>query len=627
MAIVSLSGITTLHDGTTAGSTTGTNILTAIGVNQGNRSTQTLIATDRASSGWRTEGGAPEYASRWTTTGDIDLSDAGLLVIGNFTCQVFSGGLTSVNTLANRGICLYIGDDSASTFRRWVAGGIDQIHNDAMGYGVASVISPSNDFDSLDESGTAPTLSTIDEIGLTVNEAGSSQRLAISWMGYTTGAVLTGGDGADTDGNFSDFYNYTDGSPGSDTSSLPIKVISSEAGGRVFGVSIPLIIGNGSTATAFTSTQLVSVIFRQNSDVQANYPPLAVLPNVIGLRVDAATGDLVTINNHTFQSVSPWYLKFEGTPTTDIDFADNVVLGAGRIDLVDDLDVSGCTFNNCGALIAGATNIDATVFRNLRDAYYVILDSVVDLTDMSFKSYAELSDLTGLGTSNIDATNDMVTVTGHGYPRGSVQRVTYSNGGGTDLAGLTNGNDYFIYVQNDDNFQVYDSYSNAKTQTSARDLTTAGAGTAHSFSPKAYALVIETAGTYSFDGVTFDATGTKDIYVSATSGTVTINVTGGGSIPTYDSAGATVVAQQVVTLTVDGLVTGSHVRIEETDGTLISQGTESSGSYIDTYSYTGNQAVNVIVRLYGYLPIRQPATITSAGLAVQVQMVEDTVVA
>jgi hypothetical protein len=85
--------------------------------------------------------------------------------------------------------------------------------------------------------------------------------------------------------------------------------------------------------------------------------------------------------------------------------------------------------------------------------------------------------------------------------------------------------------------------------------------------------------------------------------------------------------QNAVSLTITGLETGARVRIEETGGTLISQGTESSGSYGDTYNYTGDQGVYVIVRLYGYLPIKQAATIRATGLSVQVQMVRNTIVA
>jgi len=627
MASVSVSGLTTLHDGTTAGSATSSNLLTAMSVSQGTRSTQTLIATDRASSGWRTEdsSGAGEYASRWTTSGDKDLSAGDMLVISNFTCQVFAGGLNDVNTIANRGVAFYIGDDSASTFRRWVMGGIDQTHIDAMGYGVATVVSPANTSDAVDESGTAPTLSTIDDIGLTFNTLGGGQRLAVSWCGYTTGIVLVGGDGASTDGTFGDFYDYTDGSPGSDTTNLPIKVIAEEGGGAVYNVSIPLIIGDGgSNATEFSVITATTVLFRQNSDVQANYPPLNILPNIIGLRVNAGTSDVVTINNVSFQSVSPWYLKFAGTPTADIDFANNTIQGAGKIDVVDDLDLTSCTFNSCGAITAGSTTITSTSYKNIRDCYHLILDSVVNTSGLTFSSYPEKADLTGLGTSNVDDTNDIITVTDHGYPRGSVQMVTYDNGGGSDLAGLTDGTDYFIYIQDSDDFQVYASYANAKAQMSALDLTTAGSGTSHSFSPKAYAMVIETAGTYQLTNPSFDDSGTQDIYVSASSSTVALQILGNTNTPTYDTEGATVTITFPRDLTIDSLQTGSNVRMEKvSDSSLVSEGAESGGSYTDSYNYTANLNIKNIVRKYGYKTYEFTGTITSSGFSASAAQVAE----
>ena len=147
-----------------------------------------------------------------------------------------------------------------------------------------------------------------------------------------------------------------------------------------------------------------------------------------------------------------------------------------------------------------------------------------------------------------------------------------------------------------------------------------------------HAIIIETPGTYTFDSLTFTGFGANGTDTAAlfnnSGGSVTINVTGGGQSPTVrNGSGASTTVQNAVTLEVTGLETGARVRIEETDGTLISDGTESGGEYSDSYNYGSDTPVFIIVRLYGYLPIRQPATITSAGLAVQVQMVEDTIVA
>jgi len=70
-----------------------------------------------------------------------------------------------------------------------------------------------------------------------------------------------------------------------------------------------------------------------------------------------------------------------------------------------------------------------------------------------------------------------------------------------------------------------------------------------------HALEIKTAGTYSLDALTFDGYGTDGsndaaIFVSASSGTVTLNIVNGGDTPTFRTAGATVVIANTVTLKV-----------------------------------------------------------------------------
>jgi hypothetical protein len=64
-----------------------------------------------------------------------------------------------------------------------------------------------------------------------------------------------------------------------------------------------------------------------------------------------------------------------------------------------------------------------------------------------------------------------------------------------------------------------------------------------------YAVEIAAAGTFNWSGVTFTGF-TKDLDVTATTGTVTINISGGGDTPTYDTAGATVVINNTVTVQV-----------------------------------------------------------------------------
>lgn len=70
-----------------------------------------------------------------------------------------------------------------------------------------------------------------------------------------------------------------------------------------------------------------------------------------------------------------------------------------------------------------------------------------------------------------------------------------------------------------------------------------------------HAIQIKTAGTYSLDNLRFSGFGSDGandaaVYVSAASGTVTLNIVNGGDTPTFRTAGATVVINNTVTLKV-----------------------------------------------------------------------------
>jgi len=117
------------------------------------------------------------------------------------------------------------------------------------------------------------------------------------------------------------------------------------------------------------------------------------------------------------------------------------------------------------------------------------------------------------------------------------------------------------------------------------------------FSNNAYGIRLTkvTADTYAFAGITFSGN-TKDVYVAATSGTVIINVSGGGGIPTYTSAGATVVINSVKTLTLTGLVAGSDIRILEAGTINVLDGTDDSGTTFDyVYNYGQYPHVDIVV--------------------------------
>jgi hypothetical protein len=89
-------------------------------------------------------------------------------------------------------------------------------------------------------------------------------------------------------------------------------------------------------------------------------------------------------------------------------------------------------------------------------------------------------------------------------------------------------------------------------------------------------LTNTTAESYNFVGIKFSGN-TKDIYVAATTGTVTINISGGGGVPTYTSAGATVVSSQSNSFSISNIVYNSEVRIFNSADSVEIAGVENIG--------------------------------------------------
>jgi hypothetical protein len=92
------------------------------------------------------------------------------------------------------------------------------------------------------------------------------------------------------------------------------------------------------------------------------------------------------------------------------------------------------------------------------------------------------------------------------------------------------------------------------------------------------------------------------IHVKRTVGTVTINYT--GDAPSYKSAGATVVVQKLLTLTLTGLKTGSDIVIltAGTETELVNVDQNSGTTYAYGYTYTPSTYIDVGVFKAGYVP-------------------------
>ena len=98
----------------------------------------------------------------------------------------------------------------------------------------------------------------------------------------------------------------------------------------------------------------------------------------------------------------------------------------------------------------------------------------------NFKVLDDISSYTatfnGSATSVVDTTNNTIRVVEHRFIQG--QRVTYTNGGGGNIGGLTTGTAYFVIFDSASTFKLATSASNAANST-AINLSAVGSGSSH----------------------------------------------------------------------------------------------------------------------------------------------------
>ena len=132
---------------------------------------------------------------------------------------------------------------------------------------------------------------------------------------------------------------------------------------------------------------------------------------------------------------------------------------------------------------------------------YIGNQAVVGDSANTFKLLDDISSFTltfdGSSASVVSVANDTLTFANHRFVTG--QRVTYTDGGGTVITGLTDGTAYFIIKVDQSTIKLATNASNAASST-AIDLTGVGAGTSHTLN-------------VAFDGVNtkFKATHTNGI--------------------------------------------------------------------------------------------------------------------
>ena len=98
----------------------------------------------------------------------------------------------------------------------------------------------------------------------------------------------------------------------------------------------------------------------------------------------------------------------------------------------------------------------------------------------NFKVLDDISSYTatfdGSATNVVDTTNNTIRVVEHRFIQG--QRVTYTNGGGGNIGGLTTGTAYFVIYDTAFTIKLATNASNAANST-AINLSSVGSGTSH----------------------------------------------------------------------------------------------------------------------------------------------------
>ena len=98
----------------------------------------------------------------------------------------------------------------------------------------------------------------------------------------------------------------------------------------------------------------------------------------------------------------------------------------------------------------------------------------------SFKVLDDITSYTltfdGSSSTVVSAANDTISYNSHRFVDG--QKVTYSNGGGTNIGGLNDGNSYYIIKNDNNSIKLADTYNDALAG-SARNITGLGVGSSH----------------------------------------------------------------------------------------------------------------------------------------------------
>ena len=111
---------------------------------------------------------------------------------------------------------------------------------------------------------------------------------------------------------------------------------------------------------------------------------------------------------------------------------------------------------------------------------YIVRNHIAGDLTSNFKVLDDISSYTatfnGSSALIISTADNTIRIPEHRFVQG--QRVTYSNGGGGNIGGLTNGTAYFVTFDTANTFKLATSLANANNNTNI-NLSSVGTGSAH----------------------------------------------------------------------------------------------------------------------------------------------------
>lgn len=151
-------------------------------------------------------------------------------------------------------------------------------------------------------------------------------------------------------------------------------------------------------------------------------------------------------------------------------------------------------------------------------------------------------------------------------------------------------------------------------------------GTGHAIEVGGAASTITLSGnTFTGYAVSNGSTGNEAVYVNIATGTVTLNIVGGGNVPSIRTAGATVVVNANVSVTLTGLKNLTEVRVFNAGTTteIAGTGAESVTTGSHLFSVGAGVSVDISILALGYQNLRVLAYSTTADASVPITQVVD----